>query len=77
MPSKRYEKRLVSFLTQPEIDAVLAAPERNTWAGRKDHTLLLVAVEKWITAFGDDRPAPRGQVTMFLENDAPTSPLAL
>ena len=45
MPSKRYEKKLVSFLTRPKIDAVLAAPDRNTWAGRRDHTFLLVAVQ--------------------------------
>ena len=45
MPSKRYEKKLVSFLTRPEIDAVLAAPDRNTWAGRRDHAFLLVAVQ--------------------------------
>src|SRR5260221_6542390 len=45
MPSKRYEKKLVSFLTRPEIDAVLAAPDRNTWAGRRDHVFLLVAVQ--------------------------------
>jgi integrase len=45
MPSKRYEKKLVSFLTRPEIDAVLAAPDRNTRAGRRDHTFLLVAVQ--------------------------------
>ncbi len=45
MPSKRYEKKLVSFLTRPEIDAVLAAPDRNTWAGRRDHIFLLVAVQ--------------------------------
>jgi integrase/recombinase XerD len=45
MPSKRYEKKLVNFLTRTEIDAVLAAPDRNTWAGRRDHTFLLVAVQ--------------------------------
>ena len=45
MPSKRYEKKLVTFLTRPEIDAVLAAPDRNTWAGRRDHTFLFVAVQ--------------------------------
>jgi integrase len=45
MRSKRYEKKLISFLTRPEIDAVLAAPDRNTWAGRRDHTFLLVAVQ--------------------------------
>jgi hypothetical protein len=32
----------VSFLTWPEIDAVLAAPDRNTRAGRRDHTFLFV-----------------------------------
>jgi integrase/recombinase XerD len=45
MPSKRYEKKLVSFLTRPEIEAVLSAPDRNTWAGRRDHIFLLVAVQ--------------------------------
>ena len=45
MPSKRYEKKLVGFLTRPEIDAVLAAPDRHTWAGRRDHAFLLVAVQ--------------------------------
>ena len=45
MPSKRYEKKVVSFLTRPEIDAVLAAPDRNTWAGRRDHIFILVAVQ--------------------------------
>ena len=33
------------FLTRPEIEAVLAAPDRTTWLGRRDHTLLLVAAQ--------------------------------
>jgi integrase/recombinase XerD len=45
MPSKRYEKKLVGFLTRPEINAMLAAPDRNTWAGRRDYTFLLLAVQ--------------------------------
>lgn len=45
MPSKRYEKKLVGFLTSPEIDAVLAAPDRPTWMGRRDHVFLLGAVQ--------------------------------
>ena len=45
MPSKRYEKKLVGFLTRPEINAVLAAPDRHTWMGRRDHVFLLVAVQ--------------------------------
>ena len=45
IPSKRYEKKLVGFLTRQEIDAVLAAPDRHTWVGRRDRVFLLVAVQ--------------------------------
>ncbi|MCG2633171.1 site-specific integrase, partial [Bradyrhizobium sp. WYCCWR 13023] len=45
IPSKRHDKRKVHFLTRPEIEAVLAAPDRTTWLGRRDHTLLLVAAQ--------------------------------
>ena len=45
IPSKRRAQRLVGFLTRNEVDALLAAPDRNTWIGRRDHTLLLVAVQ--------------------------------
>ena len=36
---------LVHFLNRPEIDALLAAPDQKTWFGRRDHALLLVAVQ--------------------------------
>lgn len=45
IPSKRHDKRQVHFLTRPEIEAILAAPDRRMWLGRRDHTLLLVAVQ--------------------------------
>src|SRR5262249_5114363 len=45
IPSKRRTQRLVGFLRRNEVDALLAAPDRNTWIGRRDHTLLLVAVQ--------------------------------
>jgi integrase/recombinase XerD len=45
MPAKRYEKKLIGYLTRPEIEAILAAPAPNTWAGRRDKTFLLVAVQ--------------------------------
>lgn len=45
MPSKRYARRLVTFLTRLEIDALLAAPDPRTWGGRRDHAFLLVAVQ--------------------------------
>jgi hypothetical protein len=37
---------MVDFLTQPEIKALLAAPNRNTWLGRRDHALLLTAARQ-------------------------------
>lgn len=45
MPAKRYEKKLIGFLTRPEIDAILAVPDLNTWSGRRDRAFLLIAVQ--------------------------------
>jgi integrase/recombinase XerD len=45
IPNKRHDKRQVHFLMRPEIEAILAAPDRTTWLGRRDHTLLLLAVQ--------------------------------
>ncbi len=45
IPSKRHDKKLIHFLIRPEIDALLAAPDRTTWLGRRDHTLLLLAIQ--------------------------------
>ena len=36
---------MVTYLTEPEMHALLAAPDRGTWIGRRDHTLLLLALE--------------------------------
>jgi len=44
IPPKRFDRAIVAYLTQPEIDALLAAPNRDTWLDRRDHALLLVAV---------------------------------
>ena len=45
IPSKRFTRTLVSFLTRPEVDALLAAPDRCTWSGRRDHAFILTAVQ--------------------------------
>ncbi|MEK7754992.1 MAG: tyrosine-type recombinase/integrase [Acidobacteriota bacterium] len=45
IPSKRHERALVSFLSEPELAALLAAPNVETWLGRRDHALLLVAAQ--------------------------------
>jgi site-specific recombinase XerD len=45
MPNKRHERRPIEFLNRDEIDALLAVPNLSTWVGRRDRTLLLVAVQ--------------------------------
>jgi len=50
IPPKRFNRTLISFLTEPEITALLASPDRSTWTGRRDHTLLLLAVETGLRA---------------------------
>jgi site-specific recombinase XerD len=45
IPDKRFDSTLISYLTEPEIDALLAAPNRSTPTGRRDHALLLLAVQ--------------------------------
>src|SRR3989449_868025 len=45
IPSKRFTRTLVQFLTRTEVDALLAAPDQHTWFGRRDHAFLLVAVQ--------------------------------
>jgi len=50
MPNKRYVKRAVTFLDGDEIAALLAAPDRTTWAGRRDQALLLMAVQTGLRA---------------------------
>lgn len=50
MPNKRYVRRAVTFLDGEEIAALLAAPDRTTWTGRRDHALLLLAVQTGLRA---------------------------
>jgi integrase/recombinase XerD len=44
IPQKRFDRNLVSFLSAAEVEALLAAPD-SSWLGRRDYTLLLVAVQ--------------------------------
>jgi len=45
IPAKRYARALVPFLSRLEVDALLAAPDQRTWSGRRDHALILLAVQ--------------------------------
>ena len=50
MPTKRYVRRPISFLTSAEIDALLAAPDLSTWSGRRDRALLLLTARTGLRA---------------------------
>ena len=45
IPPKRYERALISYLDEHEIKALLRAPDRSSWLGRRDHALLLLAIQ--------------------------------
>lgn len=45
IPPKRADRTVVTFLTDSEVDALLAAPNRSVWLGRRDHALLLLAIQ--------------------------------
>jgi site-specific recombinase XerD len=45
IPPKRFDKRIVTFLTSTEIDALLDAPDQGRWEGRRDKAMLALAVQ--------------------------------
>jgi integrase/recombinase XerD len=45
IPDKRCDRATVAFLDRDETAALLTAPDRSTWIGRRDHALLVVALQ--------------------------------
>lgn len=45
VPTKRFERAIVTYLTPDEVDAILAAPNRERRIGRRDHALLTLAIQ--------------------------------
>jgi site-specific recombinase XerD len=45
IPQKRFEKKIVAFLNRAQVEALLAAPDKETWLGRRDHALMLLACQ--------------------------------
>lgn len=41
IPTKREDKKLIAYLTRPEMQALLATPDTSKWTGRRDYALLL------------------------------------
>jgi integrase/recombinase XerD len=50
IPPKRFERNLVTFLTEEEVDALLAASDRATWTGRRDRAMLMLAAQTGLRA---------------------------
>ena len=42
---KRFDRALINYLTEAEVDALLAACDQNTWTGRRDHAMFGLAVQ--------------------------------
>ena len=45
IPGKRFTRKQVGFLNREEVDALLGAPDRGSWSGRRDHAFILTAVQ--------------------------------
>lgn len=45
IPQKRTDRNIVDFLDRAEMEALLRAPDRTTWIGRRDYTLILLALQ--------------------------------
>ena len=45
IPTKRHERRLVNYLTDNEVDALLAACDPTTWTGRRDQAMLALTIQ--------------------------------
>ena len=50
MPSKRYVRRTVDFIDRAEMERLLATPDPSTWIGRRDKTILLLALQTGLRA---------------------------
>ena len=50
IPPKRFDRAIVTFLAETEVDALLAATDRGTWTGRRDHAMLMLAAQTGLRA---------------------------
>jgi site-specific recombinase XerD len=50
IPPKRFQRNLVTFLAEEEVEALLAAPDCSTWTGRRDRSMLMLAAQTGLRA---------------------------
>jgi hypothetical protein len=52
IPVKRATRTIGTYLTDPELDALLTSPDQATWTGRRDHTLIVTMAQTGLRAEG-------------------------
>jgi integrase/recombinase XerD len=45
VPPKRTDRNLVTYLTEPEVDALLDTCDKTTWTGRRDHAMFALTIQ--------------------------------
>ena len=50
VPPKRFDRTIVTYLSEKEADALLAAPDQSTRTGRRDHAMLATAIQTGLRA---------------------------
>jgi site-specific recombinase XerD len=50
IPPKKSDRVIITYLEDPEVDALLAAPDQSTWTGRRDHAMLATAIQTGLRA---------------------------
>jgi len=45
IPPKRTQRNLLTYLTEPEVEALLCACEQATWTGRRDQAMLALTIQ--------------------------------
>ena len=50
IPPKRFDRTIITYLSETETDALLAAPDQSTRTGRRDHAMLATAIQTGLRA---------------------------
>lgn len=63
IPAKRTERRLLTYLTDPEAEALLASCDQQTWTGRRDQALFVLTLQTGLR-ISELAGLTRGDVTL-------------
>jgi integrase/recombinase XerD len=63
IPAKRTERHLLTYLTEHEVDSLLAACDQSTWTGRRDHAMFALAIQTGLR-ISELATLTRGNITL-------------